>query len=847
MTDEPIRLYYTFGNHQHWVDFHWLWGPFVLPSAIDDMVKFCDATGAKGCVNFDGVGYERMASESPEAAQRLRELVQSGRMEVVGGSYAQPYGLFYGGESNVRHRVYGVRTIRKILGVPVNTFWEEEFDFFPQLPQILAGVGIKQASLYFQWTWHTPEVPRETVPVAWWEGLDGTRLLCATRNRLNLHQWPEDFQILLDELAEFGPREVLARANPDSVEDDGDAPALVLQWLELMPSPDWMCRSELMIPKMKQLSDDPRFHVVHVTLDEYLEEVRQNARTASLPVRNYSMHEVWHGMSLGKNGDRMRRLGRKCEHELLMAESLHATLGLFGRPYAQWDVYPTWEIEEGWRQTMIGQHHDNDECEGLCGYVGAVGYETALSHAANVQDRGFEALAKRVAIPEGETLVYNPLGWARDVAEEGGEGRVVEQVPAFGYKPVAGGRSGPHCTWVIEEGVAAGELGGTSVRIDARTGEILQITSACAPEGVVPPGRRLFTMSMSVASRPWDLARWARQSSRESLIEDDHLLLMFSDGTTDVRFEIGIDAASGAVTYEFDVFDLPRPDGGMAASLQAEVPLAIPDREFWADQPYSVQAIEPTPHGLKKYPSGDWMTSPQWFEEVENSLVSYSLLDFRGPSGGFAVLHDGSQQWFARGDAAKVVLTMYDPWDEDRFVPDVSARFAFLPHAGFRPVELWRAAQEFQRPPVFFESLPGEKDLPESFAGPTVDTESVCVTAFHRELEHEGSRIENYAGVGIGYPYVLRLVEFDGRDCECVLSVPGTVASAYKTNLLGQIGEKVSFEHSPSAYRSSARVRLRPFEIATFVLDVEEGRKQFRDLDAHRNIWSTIHRVEEPS
>jgi alpha-mannosidase len=104
----PIPLYYTFGNHMHWVDMEWLWGYFVMPSSVRDMIHFCNETGARGNVNFDGIGYEKLAVEAPDALQELREAVQSGMIEVVGASYGQPYGLFHGGESNVRQRVYGV-------------------------------------------------------------------------------------------------------------------------------------------------------------------------------------------------------------------------------------------------------------------------------------------------------------------------------------------------------------------------------------------------------------------------------------------------------------------------------------------------------------------------------------------------------------------------------------------------------------------------------------------------------------------------------------------------------------------------------------------------------------------
>lgn len=154
MSDRTV-LYYTFGSHMHWVDMEWLWGYHVMPGSVRDMLHFCEATGAKGNVNFDGIGYEKLAAEAPEALAALKQAVHAGQVEVVGASYGQPYGLFHGGESNARQRIYGVRTVKHLLGIRPKTFWEEEFDFFPQLPQLLCGVGFDYGSLFFQWTWHT--------------------------------------------------------------------------------------------------------------------------------------------------------------------------------------------------------------------------------------------------------------------------------------------------------------------------------------------------------------------------------------------------------------------------------------------------------------------------------------------------------------------------------------------------------------------------------------------------------------------------------------------------------------------------------------------------------------------
>uniref|UniRef100_UPI00145E0430 glycoside hydrolase family 38 N-terminal domain-containing protein n=1 Tax=Candidatus Roseilinea sp. NK_OTU-006 TaxID=2704250 RepID=UPI00145E0430 len=369
-----IPLYYTFGNHMHWVDMEWLWGYDVLPSSIHDMLRLCREAGVKGNINFDAIGYEKLASEAPETLAELRCAVQQGQIEVVGASYGQPYGLFHGGESNIRQRIFGVRTVMRLLGVRPRTFWEEEFDFFPQLPQILKGVGYEYASLFFQWTWHTPVMPTERMSAVWWEGLDGSQLLTAPRNALNLHQWPEDFEGLLEspQLREMKL-------------------PLILQWLELMPSPDWMCRSEVILPPLRALLADPRFDIRPVTLSEFLESAREVATP-----RRYALDDVFHGVSLGKNGDRMRRFSRASEHQLLAAESISAMVGFFGRPYPSWDVYPVWELEEAWRELLAAQHHDNDECEGLCGFIGVYSYERSLSLSRHVINRTMQLLARRV-------------------------------------------------------------------------------------------------------------------------------------------------------------------------------------------------------------------------------------------------------------------------------------------------------------------------------------------------------------------------------------------------------------------------------------------------------------------
>jgi len=396
MPRQPVH--YTFGNHMHWVDMQWLWGYDVLPGSVRDMLHLCREAGVKGNVNFDAVGYEKMAAECPEALAELREAVAQGIVEPVGCSYGQPYGLFHGGESNIRQLTFGVRTTRRLLGVRPRAFWEEEFYFFPQLPQMLRQCGYTGACLFFQWTWHTPEVPREPHALILWEGIDGSRLATLARNELNLHQWPEDFAPLCE----------------SKLLRELDQPVIV-QWVELMPSKDWMCRSEVLLPKLKELLANPEFGIVPGTLSEVISRVSCD----DAPVRRYTMDDVWHGMTLGKNEDAHPRRSALIERDILWAESICAVASLLGRPYPQWDVYPTWELEEAWRELLSAQHHDNHKCEGLCGSIGRASFARASKLACDIVHRTSWHTASRL---DGERngradAAFNECGWASHVVD----------------------------------------------------------------------------------------------------------------------------------------------------------------------------------------------------------------------------------------------------------------------------------------------------------------------------------------------------------------------------------------------------------------------------------------------
>ncbi len=879
--DKP-PLYYTFGNHMHWVDMQWLWGYTVLPGSTADMLGLCRATGAAGNVNFDGVGYEKMAAECPESLGALRDAVASGTIEPVGGSYGQPYGLFQGGESNVRQFIHGGAALRRLLGVRPRTFWEEEFYFFPQLPQVLRACGYTGACLFFQWTWHTPEVPRERASLIEWEGVDGTGIATLPRNDLNVHQWPEDFDGLLEQ----------------GLVRELDRPAVV-QWLELMPSKDWMCRSEVLLPRLKQLMNDPRFDVRPRTAERLIQELRDDAgrRRVTAPVRRYGPDDVWHGMTLGKNADAHPRASARAERAILAAESISTVTSLMGRPYASWDVYPTWELEEAWRDALAAQHHDNHECEGLCGFVGHGQFERAEGLAREVFGRAHNLIAMRARNVDPGRVVCNGLGWARAV--KGGRGvKPGAVVPPFGYTVVRAGEPAPPPVKIRRNrGRVDLSLGCCRVTIDPSRGTIRQVCLRGRP--MLGENAVIGALSMRLNGKN---VRFDRPSVTASRGPGGGFVVIEHAVGREARIELRVsvpDDESG-VDLTVRTHDLrdpsgrrPRPDPGLNAALQIAFDPGLGMVRAHADSPYSLQ--ETCGSGLckRKYPRGDWMTSPQWFEEVHDPFCAQTLVDLVDETGsGLLILHDGSQQWFKDGHGARTVLTAYDPWDEDRYTGRVKAGFRLTPHhERLSNAERVRLAMEFREDSGALRTDPaaipvgggtgdrsvGLPTVPESFGVPEVcGAPGVLASALYRDSMKTGELLPDWAGHELArrsggectHPVVIRLVEWNGEPAEVMLKLPGPVAAAAKTNLLGEVGPAsrvgggddtgwLEVESAPppawakgskiggrTIRWSGVRFRVRPREIVTIMADVVMMRKQWRDLDEKRRVWATVHKTE---
>jgi alpha-mannosidase len=133
--------------HTHW-DREW-YRPFehfrlLLGAVVDEVLDTLERDSAFTSFTLDGqaIVLEDYLEVRPEHEQRLRSLIEAGRIEV-GPSYVLPDEFLVGGEPLVRNLLIGRAVCERFGGRPSPAgYLPDSFGHPMQLPQILAGFGI---------------------------------------------------------------------------------------------------------------------------------------------------------------------------------------------------------------------------------------------------------------------------------------------------------------------------------------------------------------------------------------------------------------------------------------------------------------------------------------------------------------------------------------------------------------------------------------------------------------------------------------------------------------------------------------------------------------------------------
>ncbi len=767
-----MRVWFSFGNHMHWNDMEWMWGPGTLANSLEDMFRFIDRTGSKGAINFDALGYRYLASNRPDLIQALRERIKKGEIEIASGSHSQPYGHLCGEEANFQQFLMGIGICKQTLGQSPSFWWEEEFMFFPQLPQILRSFGYTGACLFFQETWHTPVIPLESIPAILWEGIDGTLIPTLAYTENCIHQWPEHLEALFE------------RNSPNRV---------FLQWLELMDSPKWMCRSELIAPVIAE------WRARGIELDYQLPSTLLDGLKPT-EKRKYQMADLFQGISLGKNGDQIRRDSRYAEILLLDGQIMALCQMVVGSDYPQWSFYPEWEFQQGWDDLMVAQAHDMDECEGFCGDIGKQYLQKAISLGSSIVDRYLNVFARETG-KEGDWVVFNPLHHERlehillpNGKWEGfripeGPGMVIPQVidpPRLHLTPMDDG-----------------------FRIGDRFGHLYRIF----PDGTIKIANHTLHQLISNGQLPEAIRPLECEQHSESRISLRGRIMV---DRYNCSLSMVFDSLSPFIQMECIVNAPEDPLPGYRGALFCRMDSADPLRMIRSDFPFGQEEGWPKLNASRKYPKGDWMTSEKFHETIVTPFTGLRYAQAIHPSSSLCFLGRGTQGFFRRDNGFQASLFLYDPWDGSNWLRKVTIPYGLALLGGEEQPE--RMAQEYNRPLRWIRSSGhgnAESLHPFRLKG----------TVFLASAQWRDDRI------------LIRVWnQFDSRE-PFSLEFPFSILRAAITTPFGSPIRYLNVE------KSFVNHTLGPHEILTLSVWIE--RDPEGSLDKYRHVWSSKSKSEE--
>ena len=406
------------------IDAAWLW-PWT---ETVDVVKRTFGTAALLMDEYPTYTYTQSAAQYnlwiadkyPDIDKRIKQRIEDGRWEVVGGMWVEPDLNMPDGESLVRELLIGKRTYKQLYGVDIRIGWNpDSFGYNWQLPQIYKKSGVD----YFvtqKMSWNeTNQLP---LKLFWWESPDGSKVLT---------YFPDGYGN-----SNFSPvrlandlvhARTLAPGLNDMMDlygvgDHGGGPTRAL----LDEGLRWM-EPDRVVPKMRFGTAQSYFNDVQSRISgnspvwnyETLAEGKTQLATPpegqiSIPTWKDELYLEFHRGVFTTQSDHKRNM-RESEEWVLNAEKYASLAWLDGQPY------PATELTDAWKKVVFNQFHDLAAGSGI-GVIykdAQQDYEQvrwATQEVSSTALRTIEAHVDTQAAGSSGSIplmIVNPLGWER--------------------------------------------------------------------------------------------------------------------------------------------------------------------------------------------------------------------------------------------------------------------------------------------------------------------------------------------------------------------------------------------------------------------------------------------------
>ncbi len=308
-------------GHAH-MDMNWLWTYFETMKMCNDNLRqvaaFMDEFPDYTMIQSQAAVYRFVEMVDPPLFRRIQEFVKEGRLELAGGMWTEGDTNLSSGEALARSFLLGQRYFNHHFGKMAKLGWlPDNFGHVSQLPQMLKLAGMD----YYYFHRCKPHMGS-----FWWEGTDGSKVLCYANNTYN-GRIDED---LKDELQKIAPdkNRIL---HITGVGDHGGGPT----------------RANInMVHELDNRQDYPA--VKFTTAESFYN--RLNNEMEGRPTHKGEMQFIFEGcyttVSEIKSGNRNN------ENLLYGSEFFNTLRWLNGDPY------PQTELNELWETVTFNQFHD---------------------------------------------------------------------------------------------------------------------------------------------------------------------------------------------------------------------------------------------------------------------------------------------------------------------------------------------------------------------------------------------------------------------------------------------------------------------------------------------------------
>ncbi|MFP3902487.1 MAG: glycoside hydrolase family 38 C-terminal domain-containing protein [Acidimicrobiia bacterium] len=372
--------------HTHW-DREWYQSfqafRLRLVDLLDELLPAMDGDPSYAHFLLDGqlAVVDDYLAVRPEAAGRLRRLIGNGRI-AVGPWYTLPDEFLVSGETLVRDLQLGMRVADRFGGAMRVGYLPDMFGHVAQMPQILAGFGLRHAVV---WRGVPAAVDRSAF---WWQAPDGTTLRAEylPQGYGNGATLPDDAKAFVDQVQGW-------------IDLQGDLLAGPVLWMNgtdhQLPQP-WLGR---VVAEANAIQDDLDVRIASIA--EHLE----HAPTEGLPSwRGELRSGARANLLMGVTSNRVdvRAAAARATRSL---ERLAEPLSALHLAAERW---PAALLDEAWRSVVLNAAHDSVcacSVDAVCDAV-LHRYGEAADIAEGLTERAVAHLASRV--DHDGPVVVNP-------------------------------------------------------------------------------------------------------------------------------------------------------------------------------------------------------------------------------------------------------------------------------------------------------------------------------------------------------------------------------------------------------------------------------------------------------